>query len=176
MHNTSHQKAFTSVELIIAIVIIGIITSVATISIGQALTASRLRHTADRLVADLRNTRDLAMRDQKIYTIVIIPTRISYITSLPESLPTIPVIPVINYDELEPLEGEVLLCQNPYQIESIAISADDTFTQNRFNIDAQGNIISTTTNLPLNVIISITLGQRISNITITNGGHVEQIN
>ena len=154
-------------ELMTAVVVVGILASVAVVSVGNAMEAARLRQAGDKLVADLRAARQSAIEEQSIYSVVILPNRTSYlIRSGNVGVGQLPADPTSVDFEL--VSGEVGLGSEPYRLESIGLEADRTLPIPKFKFDINGNCTA-------NIKISLRLGKRVSAILISEGGEITRV-
>lgn len=65
MTTSAKSKGFTLVELLVVLIVIGLLVSLAPIALHRAIPSLELRTTTRELAAALRNTRGVAIRDNR---------------------------------------------------------------------------------------------------------------
>ncbi len=77
-NNRTRSRALSLVELLIAMTIIAVIASVATLKFSSTVGPAELQHAAERLMGDLKQVRAQAMKEKTSYRLEIDTATVSY--------------------------------------------------------------------------------------------------
>lgn len=139
------------IELSMALVIMGIIGSVAVLSLRSSVTHSRLQLTVDRLTSDLHLVRDQALRDQKNFAIVFNEGQRSYSAAGVRS-------------SIDPRDISVSLADPQYGVSALALSG----AGNNITFDFRGRC-------PTAITITLQSGPQQRAILVTTEGSIEAV-
>lgn len=141
------------VELLMALSVIAVLASVATLSFRSSVAQAELQQAADRLIADLRLVRNQALTDQQSYTVLINTTTLNYQVTGVKGIQG-------------PQDISVNLAAAPYRLTSIILDFDEV---GNLTFDARGTPSPKGT-------ITLYRGSKQITITINGSGQIEQAN
>ena len=122
------RPAFTLVELVITVLIIGILATVTIPRFGKSVTHFQLRSAAKQIIADLEYARQYAKKKGKSQAVVFTPAAETYELSG---------VADVNHSAQPYL---VNLTKTPYPAELVAVSFGPTGTDSTVNFDMRGNV------------------------------------